>query len=271
MSGFSADWLRLREPCDARARSGELARALRARLLLRPLQAVDLGTGTAANIRYLAPRLGGEQSWLAVDNDPLLIAQLPSVLTGPGFDCRLAARRLDLATGLEALPLAGCQLVTASALLDLVSASWLQLLARRCAAADAAVLFALTYDGRVQCSPPDPDDDWLCRLVNQHQCGDKGFGPALGPQAAHHACAVFEALGFETRMAASDWFIEAHERALQGELIDGWARAARECAPADAQRIAAWGARRRAHLAAGDSRLRVGHQDFIAWPGRAGA
>jgi hypothetical protein len=270
MSGFSADWLRLREPCDARSRSEELARALGARLPLRPLQAVDLGTGTAANIRYLAPRLEGEQSWLAIDDDPALIGQLPRELKGPAFQCRVSARQLDLATGLDALPLAGCQLVTASALLDLVSASWLQLLAARCEAAGAAVLFALNYDGRMQCAPREPDDDWLCELVNRHQQGDKGFGPALGPWATRHACALFEALGFGTRIAASDWVIEADERALQQELIDGWIAAALELVPGDRQRIVAWGARRRAHLVAGDSRLRVGHHDFIAWPTAAG-
>lgn len=270
MSGFSVDWLRLREPCDTRSRSEEFARSLYMRLPLRPLQAMDLGTGTAANIRYLAPRLGGEQFWRAIDNDPVLIAQQPSTLQGPGFDCQLSAQRLDLAADLGALPFADCQLVTASALLDLVSASWLKLLAQRCEAVRATVLFALSYDGRIECSPREPDDEWLCNLVNQHQQGDKGFGPALGPQATHHACTVFAALGFETRTADSDWIIEPEEHALQRELIDGWITAAREIAPRDEARIAAWGLRRRAHLSAGTSRIRVGHQDFMAWPAKVG-
>jgi hypothetical protein len=270
MSGFSADWLRLREPCDTRSRSEEFVRALRTRLPLRPLRAMDLGTGTAANIRYLAPRLGGEQSWHAIDNDPALIEQQPSVLQGPDFACRLSAQRLDLVADLDALPFAGCQLVTASALLDLVSASWLQLLAGRCEAAGATVLFALSYDGRMECWPREPDDDWLRNLINQHQQGDKGFGSALGPQAARYACTIFEALGFETRTAASDWLIEPQEHALQRELIDGWIAAAREIAPGDEARIAAWALRRRAHLSAGTSRILVGHQDFMAWPTTGG-
>jgi hypothetical protein len=120
------------------------------------------------------------------------------------------------------------------------------------------------------CSPREPDDDWLCELVNRHQHGDKGFGPALGPQGTERACALFGSLGFRTRVAASDWLIEPGEHALQQELLDGWVKAALELVPGDAQRIAAWAARRRAHLAAGDSRLRVGHHDFIAWPTAAG-
>lgn len=270
MSGFSVEWLRLREPCDTRSRSAEFTCVLCTLLPHRPLHAMDLGTGTAANIRYLAPRLRGEQIWRAIDHDPVLIGQQPSMLQGPGFDCRLSAQRLDLAAELGALSFGDCQLVTASALLDLVSASWLQLLAERCAAAGAVVLFALNYDGRMECAPREPDDEWLCNLVNQHQGGDKGFGPALGPQATRHACRVFEALGFETRTVDSDWVIEPQEHALQHELIDGWITAAREMAPDDAARISAWGLQRKAHLAAGTSCIRVGHQDFMAWPATAG-
>jgi hypothetical protein len=231
---------------------------------------MDLGTGTAANIRYLAPRLGGEQSWLAIDHDPALIAQQPARLQGAAFSCRVSARRLDLASGLDALGFAEYQLVSASALLDLVSASWLRRLAEQCAAARAVALFALSYDGRIECTPREPDDDWLRHLVNQHQLRDKGFGPALGPRAADYACSVFETLGFRSRMVTSDWIVEAAEHALQRALIDGWTEAACEVAAGEEARIHAWRARRKAHLAAGISCLRIGHQDFMAWPEVAG-
>ena len=266
MGGFSADWLRLREPCDARSRSEELVFALRSRLPSRPVRALDLGTGLGSNIRYMAPRLAGEQHWLAVDNDAALIKQQPAVLRGANFQCSVSPHELDLAADLRSLPLSGCQFVTASALLDLVSASWLQSLASQCAQARAAVLFALNYDARVECLPHEPDDDWLIGLVNRHQRGDKGFGPALGPDATRRASEVFAAVGFQWRIAASDWSIEPGERALQRELIEGWVGAAREIAPAEAERIERWGRRRNDHLLAGTSRILVGHQDFVAWP-----
>lgn len=259
MGGFSAEWLELREPCDTRSRSEEFVLTLRAQLLSRPLQVVDLGTGTGSNIRYMAPRLGGEQHWVAVDNDPTLIE-------GRDFPCSVVSRHLDLATDLKSLPLADCQLVTASALLDLVSAPWLELLASRCAQARVAVLFALSYDGRVQLQPNEPDDEWMIDLINRHQRGDKGFGPALGPEATRHACDVFAALGYQSRISASDWLIEPTEQALQRELISGWIGAAHELAPLEEDRIERWGKRRKALLSAGTSRIRVGHQDFIAWP-----
>src|SRR5690606_18454301 len=113
MSGFSADWLELHAACDARSRSAELVRTLRERLPARPLHAIDLGAGTASNIRYLAPRLGGRQCWLAVENDPALVARQPTLLQGPDHDCRVSARRLDLSADLSELPFSECALVTA--------------------------------------------------------------------------------------------------------------------------------------------------------------
>jgi hypothetical protein len=265
MGGFSAEWLQLREPCDTRSRSDELVRALCALLPSRPLQAVDLGSGTGANIRYMAPRLGGVQRWVTVDDDAALIEQQPVRLDGASFHCIVTSMQLHLGVDQQALPLSGAQLVTASALLDLVSAAWLQSLALRCAAQRAVVLFALNYDGRVECQPREPDDDWVIGLVNRHQLRDKGLGPALGPDATSFARDAFGAAGFQFRSRASDWLIEPDEQRLQRELIAGWIGAAREIAPSDAARIARWGQRRHAHVAAGTSRMRVGHQDFIAW------
>ena len=78
----------------------------------------------------------------------------------------------------------GRNLVTASALLDLVSESWLRLLAARCREAGATALFTLTYDGRSSCDPVEPEDELVRELMNLHQKTDKGLGgPADGPDA----------------------------------------------------------------------------------------
>lgn len=266
MTAFSAAWLNLREPVDARSRSEELLAELRARLPRRVLHALDLGSGTGANIRYLAPRLDSAQQWFALDNDPALIKQHGVQFGELGRDCQVSSKQLDLASDLKSLPIDECDFVSASALLDLVSASWLRSLAEICACKRAVVMFALNYDGRMECSPRDPDDDWVLSLVNRHQRGDKGFGPALGPDATRFACDAFTALDYHWRIVASDWLIEPHEQELQRELIAGWLRASREISPSDASRIEQWGAGRNAHLSTGTSRIRVGHQDFIAWP-----
>jgi SAM-dependent methyltransferase len=252
MSSFTAEWLALREPADAAARSAALAAAF----ARKAQRIVDLASGTGAHIRYLAPRLGGAPQWLAVDHDPALLA----AAAWPA-GASVATLQLDLARALDELPLAAGDLVTASALLDLVSEAWLRRLAVRCAAARADVLFALTYDGRIEWSPAETDDELVRELVNRHQRGDKGFGPALGPGAAAAAVDAFGGLGYEMRTAPSDWVLGPESPALQAALIDGWAAAATEIAPGEAGALRAWGERRRAHAAAGRSQLRVGHRD----------
>lgn len=271
MSGFSAQWLALREPCDIRARSEDLNRLLAARLQDRPLHAMDLGCGTGSNIRYLAPRLGGQQHWLAVDDDPAHITDQAAGFQGEGYQCRISPQRLDLAGGLDALPWDRCQLVSGSALLDLVSGPWLGQLAGLCAGAGAVVAFALTYDGRMGCSPTLPDDEWIRHQINRHQHGDKGFGAALGPAAVGHARKVFAAHGYTVHSADSDWVIEPDERELQTALVEGWAAAAMEIALTQQLRVQQWRDQRLAWIEAGQSRLRVGHQDFIGWLVDAGS
>jgi len=259
MSGFSAEWLALREPADARSRSDALAAELRA--ALHPRSAIlDLGAGTGANVRHLASRLGGAHAWTLVDHDAALLATLRTRLPA-----RLEwhALNTDLA-GVEALPFPPRGLVTASALLDLVSAQWLDAIAAHCASAGAAALFALSYDGRIAFDPPHPDDERVRVLVNRHQRTDKGFGPALGPDATDAAQAAFTSRGYRCRRAPSDWRLDWNDAPLQAALIDGWADAAIDLSPADAARVDAW---RDARLqAAGAGRLTVGHQDLLALP-----
>jgi len=248
MSGFSAEWLALREDADAAARSSALAG-----FVGRPGRLLDLGGGTGANIRYLSSRLPSPQLWTIVDDDPALLARAPVSAT---------RHRADLNAVVEDGHLfEGCVLVTASALLDLVSATWLAKLVLRCRAAEAPVLFALTYDGRMECSPQDQEDEEIRRLVNEHQKTDKGFGPALGPDAPARAVALLSAAGYATKQEQSDWKLLPAASDLQRQLVSGWAGAASEMAPAKKPSIAAWQARRLAHLDAGRSRIVVGHVD----------
>jgi hypothetical protein len=251
MSGFSADWLALRAPADSAARSERVvafvARPFQGRLL-------DLGGGTGANIRYLASRLPSPQHWTLVDDDPLLIEHVPAAV---------ATRRADLTAAVEDTELfRGCALVTASALLDLVSERWLAALIRRCRAVDAAVLFALSYDGRIVCTPPEPEDEDVRQLVNAHQKTDKGFGPALGPGAPARAVALLLAAGYDVTQGQSDWHLGPGAAALQRALVDGWAAAASEMASGRTASIEGWRTRRLAHVDAGRSHMTVGHVDI---------
>ena len=266
MSGFTVDWLTLREPADADARALAVTRVAVDALPTGTVRAVDLATGTGANVRYLAPHLPPEQDWLLVDDDERLLSELPAHMYRSDLprEVRIECRRVDLSK-LEGTDIVeGRALVTASALLDLVSDSWVASLAAMCRRAGAVVLIALTYNGRISFAPPEPADDGVRLLVNRHQHTDKGFGPALGPDAAARAEQHFTDCGYDVTRAPSDWVLTVNDRALQQRLLDGWAAAATAIEPNDAPRISEWHARRQAHVAAGRSHIVVGHDDLVA-------
>ncbi|WP_137920069.1 class I SAM-dependent methyltransferase [Hydrogenophaga sp. 2FB] len=269
---FSADWLQQREPFDSAARNGAAGRM---QLLSRltppqgsPWRVIDLACGTGANLRWLAPRLGGPQQWLMVDHDAALLRRIPWDFSGAGFQASTVRQQTDLARQLDTLPWHAAHLVTASALLDLVSAEWLQRLVAHAIAARAALLFALSVDGRHQWTPQDPHDATVDRLFRAHQRRDKGFGPALGADAIAACRRALRAAGYRVFTTSSDWVLDGHEQpqaaALQRALIGGMAAAAREQDPASQATLQAWCERRQAAVA--DSRLRVGHVDLLALP-----
>jgi hypothetical protein len=81
-------------------------------------------------------------------------------------------------------------------------------------------------------------------------------------------------LGFSLQAAASDWSLAPSESGLQSALIEGWASAAQEQAlgmhNTKSARLLAeirqWHEARLAQVAAGGSRIRVGHQDALLFP-----
>jgi hypothetical protein len=102
--------------------------------------------------------------------------------------------------------------------------------------------------------------------VNRHQLTDKGFGPALGPAAAGKGVRAFERVGYTIVQGSSDWIFNTADREIQLEVLTGWAYAAQELGDVATERVAAWLARRREHLAAGRSTMRIGHLDIFATP-----
>ena len=265
-TGFSPAWLALREPADRAARSARLAHLVAARLPRdTPLRIVDLGAGTGSNARYLAPIFPPRQRWLLVDHDPALLAQ---ATVGDTASVEVETRPVDLNAIADAdarTLFPNAAVVTASALLDLVSEDWLRALAEHCRETGAALLFALSYDGRIDFSPDEPEDAEVRDLVNRHQRTDKGFGPALGPDATDAADRILRGLGYHVEREPTDWTLGAESCELQRRLIDGWADAAIEMAPDRRDAIESWRSRRRAHVAVEQSRVVVGHWDLAAW------
>jgi hypothetical protein len=271
MGDFSAAWLRLREPVDHRARSAALTREVLRALPPDDLRILDLACGTGSNLRYVGGQVllldaetSGRQKarpdpdWLLVDNDRALLALVP-----PAPNVRAVEHDLR---SFDAHLFDARSLVTASALLDLVSESWLRELASHCRANRSSALFALTYDGRLTFEPAEPEDALIRDLVNRHQKTDKGFGPALGPAAVAAAADLFRSMDYVVRTASSDWVLSrtsAHDE-LQDQLIEGWAEAAAAVAPDRAAAVDEWRSKRLDHVARGRSQVTVGHQDLTA-------
>lgn len=269
-SVFADDWLALREPVDRLARAAGLADLLSRDLKRRGAshgRAVDLGTGTGANLRYLAPRLPRTLQWTLVDHDAGLVAGVAEQDIPEACGTRVDTRVMDLASPLDDL-LNGAALVTGSALLDLVSAEWIDSLVAVAARERARVLFALSVDGSIRFhGPADDDDAALLAALARDQRRDKGLGSALGIQAPSHLINALAGAGYAVTAMPAVWWIDDRHTALAEDLLAGWADAARTVDPDRAATYRGWVSRRQADIAAGRTRLSVGHVDVLGLPG----
>ncbi len=270
--GFSPQWLALREPADASARSPDLLGPLREYLAATPprdgeLVVRDLGSGTGAMGRWLAGRLPGPQRWILHDRDPGLLGLAVAGAIGPaagGGAVTVTAEERDITT-LRPEMLDGTGLVTASALLDLLTADELGAIAEACAG--RPVLFTLSVAGRVELDPADPLDAELAAAFNAHQRRESGGRRLLGPDAVAVAERAFAGLGAQVRTRPSPWRLGPGQTALIAEWLRGWVGAACERRPDLAAEGRAYLHRRLAQCVSGTLRVVVGHHDLLALPG----
>ena len=83
----SPEWLDLREPADAAARSRELVEHLRPQLPATGVRVIhDLGCGSGSMGRWLAPLLPGPQHWVVHDRDADLLEVAAADPPGPAAD-----------------------------------------------------------------------------------------------------------------------------------------------------------------------------------------
>jgi hypothetical protein len=255
----SPEWLVLREPADAAARSAELAERLARRLPAAGRLVIhDLGGGSGAMGRWLAPRLPGRQHWVVHDRDAELLER--AVATPPSSaSVTVEARRSDI-TRLTPDDLAGASLITASALLDMLTADELVRMLRACAG--CPMLLAMTVTGRFTVMPKDPLDARIGAAFNAHQ----RRGGLLGPDAVAAAVAELRATGAEVVVRPSPWRLDAAHADLTAEWLGGSVAAACEQEPALAADAGAYRDRRLAQAAAGELAVTVDHADLLVAP-----
>jgi hypothetical protein len=218
--------------------------------------------------RWLAPLLPGPQLWVVHDRDADLLGPAAAASPGPAADgapVSVEARRSDIA----ALPvgeLAGASAITASALLDMLTAEELDSLVSACAAAGCPALLTLSVVGRVELTPAEPLDERIAAAFNDHQRRLTDRGALLGPDAFAYALRRFDALGADVLVRPSPWRLGAEDAGPIGEWFSGWVDAACEQQPALAAEAAAYRRRRRDQAAAGELAVLVGHADLLAIP-----
>jgi hypothetical protein len=255
----SPEWLVLREPADAAARSAELAERLGRHLPASGRLVIhDLGGGSGAMGRWLAPRLPGPQHWVVHDRDADLLELAVALPPGPA-SVTVEARPSDI-TRLTPGDLAGASLITASALLDLLTAD--ELLRMLGACTGRPMLLALTVAGRVTLIPADRLDARIGAAFNAHQ----RRGRLLGPCAVAAAVDELRGTGAEVVVRPSPWRLDAAHAELMAEWLRGWVAAACEQEPALATAAGAYRDRRLAQVAAGELAVTVDHADLLVVP-----
>ncbi len=279
---FDRDWLALREDFDARSRNLHLARKLLDVLPERP-RLLDLGAGTGSLFRFLAPLIRRPQSWIFVDADSDLLGEAfrttaewakargwavtwPDrvlLVHAPAGAWRIEGLALDLAHAPAGLPLAQVDAVLCSALLDLVSAAWLE---RFAAALRTPFLAGLSVDGRDAWLPHHPADAIATAGFRRDQGRDKGFGRALGTHAPSVTRRTLAECGFAVISAPADWRVPRSALRMARALVRGRADGARTALPAHHAAITTWEAARLRQAIQGQLAIRVGHRDILALP-----
>ncbi len=280
MTGFSAEWLALREPADHRARDQALQNniceqlEIVARAEQRAIRLIDLGCGSGSNLRALATRLPAQQHWTLVDYDPLLLAAARAALIGwadqvVSDNAILTLRKntktievefvqVDLARDIERVLAWPADLITAAAFFDLVAEPWL---IRFCQALRVTLYTVLTYDGNEQWLPAHHADASMLKAFHAHQKTDKGFGVAAGPGASAIMQRELAARGFQVTLAPSPWKIDQAEAAFMRALATGSAAAVRETGLLSTQEVEQWLAAR-----VSAQQCSIGHWDILATP-----
>jgi hypothetical protein len=266
----SPEWLALREPADAAARALGLVERLGRELPVAGGRVIhDLGAGSGAMGRWLAPLLPGPQHWVAHDWDADLLRVAVAQPPGPAADgarVTVEAKPSDV-TRLGPRDLAGASLITASALLDLLTEEELARLIALGVDSGCPMLLTLSVVGQVRLTPADPLDRRMAAAFNAHQRRATERGRLLGPDGVALAVEQCGQLGAEVLVRPSPWHLGGSQAKLAAAWFTGWVSAACEQEVELAAEAEGYARRRLAQAAAGELRVTVDHADLLVSPG----
>jgi hypothetical protein len=265
----SPSWLELREAADGAARAPELVGQLRRRVPTEGRWLIhDLGCGSGSLGRWLAPLFAGPQRWVLHDRDIDLLTMAAADVPRPAADGAevVIETRVSDVTQLRSDDFVGATLVTASALLDLLTGEELTRLTHACAGARCPVLFVLSVSGRVQLLPADPLDAQVAAAFDAHQRRMTPRGRLLGPDAAAAAAESFRQQGAKVAVRPSPWRLGPTDSALAIAWLTGWVDAACEQEPDLVPAADLYRRRRLREAAAGLLAVSVGHVDLLVLP-----
>jgi hypothetical protein len=264
----SSEWLALREPEDADTRSRDLALASAALLPDGPITIHDLGSGTGSMMRWLAPLLPGPQTWILHDWNADLIEQ--AVDGAHPLDRDNSAVSVNSQTGnladLRPTDLAGASLVTASALLDVLTSRETHAIVSACVGARCPALLSLSVTGDVRLSPRDELDAVFEQAFNAHQLREANNRRQLGRHAAPIARGLFTQAGWRVRESTTVWRLDHRLAGLLREWFEGWVDAAVEQDPTLRAEAERYRGLRLAQIDRGELVAHVRHLDLLAWP-----
>jgi hypothetical protein len=219
-------------------------------------------------MRWLAPLLPGPQTWVLHDWN----ANLVDRATNGAVPLDRERRRVSISTRTAELAhldpehLDGASLVTASALLDVLTVQEIRAVIDACVAVGCPVLLSLSVTGAVRLEPPDPRDDVFAASFNAHQQRRAGGRRLMGLDGVALAQRLFLEAGWSIRRSASCWRLGDHDPRLLEQWFDGWCDAALEQrADLEVEREG-YRALRSSQLRRGALSAVVVHTDLLAWP-----
>jgi SAM-dependent methyltransferase len=277
---FSAEWLALREPADHAAVNPHVRAALTTRFEKKDhINVVDLGCGAGSNLRGTWAALPRWQSWTLVDYDPRLLEAARArltlwagrvstsgdklVLIKGDAHITVSFKQADLSTGDFDAVTKDADLITASALFDLVSIPTIEKLAATLHAKGQAFFTVLTYDGHARWEPAHPADAAMRDAFNAHQRNNKGFGPAAGPGGTSALAKAFYGRGYTILRGTSPWIVDQSFGQLRADLDKGFAGAVRETGKVEPALIDSW---LKLRQSSPDGITVIGHEDLLAMP-----